>query len=75
MHAVIELYGKIFVGQDAFRFPTAPEVYPDTGVAVPGEVAMIDFIAFRGEIALAIGNVLQNRRHGVLFRSLRHPDA
>ena len=55
---------EVLVAQHALRVAGAAEVDADTGVAVPGDVRVVDGVANGGEVAFAVGDVLQHRRHG-----------
>ena len=67
--------GRIFTVDDAIRF--ARPAYVDTyaGDAGFGEDRIGGLVARRGANPLAIGQELQNARHGVAGGVVRHPDA
>ena len=72
---VLQFLLGILVVHQAFGIAVAAHVDADRGVAVAGEIRMGQRVARRGAVALAVGQMLQDRRHGVLRGVLRHPDA
>ena len=65
LHRVVLLEREVLVGEDAVRVPAAAHVDPDAGVAVPGDVGMGQRVPLRGEVAPAVGEVLEDGGHGV----------
>jgi hypothetical protein len=44
------------------------------GIAVAGEIGMVEGVALRRAVALAVGQILQDRRHRMGFGILGQPD-
>ena len=56
-------------------FAAAADVDPHAGIAVAGQIGMGERVALIGAVALAVGQILQDRRHRILLGILRQPDA
>ena len=63
----------VLVLHQAFGLAVASDIDPHAGIAVPGEVGMHHLVAGRRAIALAIGQVFQDRRNRVVFGIGRQP--
>ena len=75
LERVVLLLPQILVEQHPFGFAAAAHVDADRGVAVAGEIGVHRLVARGGAVALAVGDVLQDRRHGIGVRSHRQPVA
>ena len=75
LQAIVLLLLQVFVVEQPIGFAGTPHVDPDAGIAVAGEIGMGQVVALRRAVALAIGQVFQDRRHGLLLRIGRQPDA
>ena len=75
LQAVVLLLLQIFIVEQPVGFAGAPHVDADAGIAVAGEIGMGQVIALRRAVAFAIGEILQDRRHGIPLRIGRQPDA
>ena len=74
LEAVVLLLFGILVVENAFAVTRAADVDAHARVAETGIVGMGDRVAIRGPIALAIGQILEDRRNGVIFCIDRQPD-
>ena len=73
LHGVVLLEREVLVGEHAVRVPAAALVDAHAGVAVPGDVGVRERVPLRREVAPAVGDVLEDRRHGVLVGVDRQP--
>ena len=72
---VVLLLLQILVEQEAVGFAGAAHIDAQAGVAVAGEVGVDDGVAVGGAVALAVGQVFEDRRHRVGLGVVRQPDA
>lgn len=72
---VLELLGQVLIDEHPVGLTGAANVDPHPGIAVPRPVGVHLDIALGGEVALAIGQVFENRRHGMQLGVHRAPDA
>ena len=75
LETIVLLQLQIFVQQHAVGFARAADVDPHRGIAMAGEEGMGLGIARRRAVALAIGQIFQDRRHGMGLGIHRQPDA
>ncbi len=73
-HAVGQLVFGVFIHQNAVGLAAADHVHAHAGIAVAGEVGVVDLVAPAGQIALAVGQIFENRGNGVVARILGHPE-
>ncbi len=71
---VLLLAREIFVRQQTLGITAAPDIHPDTGIAARGDIGVYSDIAGDRTVALAIGDELEDRRHGIAGRILGQPD-
>ena len=71
---VVLLLRRVLVLHQPFGIAVAAHVDAHRGVAVPGEIGMRQGIAHRRAVALAIWDVFEDRRHGLLLCIARQPD-
>ena len=64
----------VFVVHQAVGLAVAAHVDPEAGIAVTGEIGMGQCVPSGGAVALAVGQVLQDRRDRALLRICRQPD-
>ncbi len=74
LERVVLLLPGVLVEQDAVAIARAAQVDPHRRIAAPGEVAVDRLVAGAHEVALAVGDVLENRRHRRRLGVLRQPD-
>ena len=67
------LLGVLVVDQP-FAVTTTAHVHPHGGIAVTGEIGVHHLVARQGSVALAVRDILQNRRDRIARRILWHPD-
>ena len=75
LHAIVLFLLGVLVEQQARRFAATSKVDANAGVAVTGQIRMSQRVPFVGPVALAIWEILQDRRNRVLFGIVRQPDA
>ncbi len=75
LHPVVELLLEVFVGENAVGLPASPEVHAHRGIAEPGDIWVMADVALCGEIALSVGDVLENRRDRIGIRIDGQPHA
>ena len=75
LQRVVLLLPGVLVEHQPVQLAVAAHVDPQAGVAVAGEVGMGQGIALRGAVPLAIGQILEDRRHRIGLGVLRQPDA
>ena len=75
LERVVLLLLGVLVEHQAVGLAVAAHVDAHAGVAVAGEVGMRQGVALRGAVALAIGQVLEDRRHRLGLGVRRQPDA
>ena len=63
LQRVVLLLLQILALEHAFGIARAAHVDPHAGVAVAGEIRMRERIALRRAVALAVGQIFQDRRH------------
>ena len=68
LDAVGLLEGEVLVVQDAVGVARAPDVDPDRGVAVAGEVAVDRGVSQHEAVVLAVRHVLHDRGHRIVAR-------
>jgi hypothetical protein len=71
LHAVLLFLLGVLIEQQARRFAAASKVDANSGVAVPGKVWMSQRIPLVRAVALAIGQILEDRRNRIPFGILR----
>ena len=71
---VAQLLLEVLVGEHALGVAAAAQVDPHAGVPVAGEVGVVHRVADRGQVALAVRDELQDRRHRALVGGRRPPD-
>ena len=71
---VLQFLLGILVVHQPFGIAVAAHVDADRGVAVAGEIRMGQRVARGGAVALAVGQMLEDRRHRVSRGVRRHPD-
>ena len=67
--------GRIFVVHQPVGLAVAAHVDADAGIAVAGEIGVGEGVAPGRAVALAVGQVFEDRRHRVALGVLRQPDA
>ena len=72
---VVLLLLGIFIMHQSFGIAIAAHVDAHRGIAMAGEIRMSELIAHDRPVALAIGEIFEDRRHRLLFGILRQPDA
>ena len=72
---VARLLRGVLVLDHAVGVAAAAQVDPHARVAVAGEVAVPGGVARRGAVALAVGDGVQDRGHGIALGVLGQPDA
>ena len=75
LQRIVELGLAVFVDKHALGFAAAADVDTHRGVAVAREVRMGQRIALMRAVALAVGQILQQRGHRVGVGVLGQPDA
>ena len=75
LEAIVLLLLQIFVLQQPVGFAGAAHVDAKAGIAIAGEIGMGEMIALRRAVALAIGQIFQDRGNRLLLRIGRQPDA
>src|SRR5215472_9171264 len=73
--AAILLWFCVLVEQQATRLAATAKIDANAGVAVAGEIRMRLRVPLVGPIALAVGEILEDRRDRVLFGVIGQPDA
>jgi hypothetical protein len=71
---VLQFLRRVFVRHQPVRIPVPAHVHPDGRIAMPCEIRVHDLVARRRSVALAVGDVFQDRGHGAPGRIRRHPD-
>ena len=74
LERVVLLEREVLVGEHAIRVPAPAHVDPHAGVAVSRDVGMGQRVPLRREVAPAVGEVLEDCRHGVGPGVDRQPD-
>ena len=74
LQRVVLLLLQILALEHAFGIAGAANVDAHAGIAVPGEIGMVQRIALRSAVALAIRQIFQDGRDRFRFRVLRQPD-
>ena len=67
LERVVLLLRQVLVVEDPVRVAAAAQVDAHAGVAVAGEVRVVVGVARGERVALAVGQVLEDRRHRVLL--------
>jgi len=75
LHAIILFLLGVLVEQQTRRFAATSKVDANAGVAVTGQIRTSQRVALVGAVALAIWEILQDRRNRVLFGIVRQPGA
>src|SRR5262249_48840063 len=75
LQAIILFLFDVLVEQQARRFAATSKVDANAGVAVSGQIRMSERVTFVRSVALAIWQILQDRRNRVLLGILRQPKA
>ena len=75
LERVLLLQRQVLVVEQAVGLPGAAQVHPQRGVPVPREVHVARPVARRRAVALAVGDVLEDRRDRVALGVLGKPDA
>ena len=70
---VLQFLLGIFVVHQPFGIAVAAHVDADRGIAMAGEIGMRQLIAKDGAVALAVGQMFEDRRHRIVAGILRHP--
>ena len=73
LDAVVQLLLQVLVLQHAVRLAAATQVHAHAGIAMTREPGVHRHVALGGEVALAVGDVLQDGRHRLVVG--RAPDA
>jgi hypothetical protein len=71
---VTELTLEVLVGEHALGVAAPPQVDPHAGVAVTGEVGMVDRVPFGRQVAASVGDHLQDSGDRLLVGGHRTPD-
>jgi hypothetical protein len=74
LERVVLFLRQVLVQQHAVRVAAPAHVHPHGRVAVAGEIGVKKRVSCRRSVALAVGDVLQNRRHRVGLGVLGEPD-
>ena len=75
LKGVVLLLPGVLVGQQAVGFTAAPDIDPHAGIAMTGQPRIGERVALIGAVALAVGQIFQDRRHRILLGVLGQPDA
>jgi hypothetical protein len=75
LHAIVLLLLSVLVEQQTARLAAAPNVDANARVAVAGQIGVSQCVSFVGPVALAVGEILQDRRNRLLLGIVRQPDA
>jgi hypothetical protein len=75
LQAIVLLLLCVLVEQQATRLAAAAHVDPNAGVAVAGQIRMRERVALISPVALAVGEILQDRGDRVLSGIVGQPDA
>ena len=75
LERVLVLLPGVFVAQHAVGIARAAHVDAHRGIAVAGKIAVDRLVAAAREVALAVGDALQDGRHRLASRRARQPDA
>jgi hypothetical protein len=75
LQCIVLLLLHVFVRDQPVAVAGAPDVDARTGIAVAGEVVVHGIVAQPHGIALAIGQIFQQRRHGIACGILGQPQA
>src|SRR5262249_50661242 len=67
LHAIVLLLFCVLVEQQAIRLPATSNIDADARVAMAGQIRMSQRVPFVSAVALAIWEILQDRRNWVLF--------
>ena len=73
LETVLLLERQVLVEHDPVGVTAPAQVEANGGVAVAGEVGMVVGVAHGERVALAVGHVLEDRRHGVVLGVLGKP--
>ena len=74
LERVVLLLLGVLVRHQPVGIAVAAHVDPHAGVAVAGEVGMGQLVALDRAVALAVGQIFEDRRHRALRGILRQPD-
>jgi len=74
-HAIVLLLFCIFVEQQAIRVAATSDIDANARVAVAGQIRMSQRVPLVSPVALAIWEILQDRRNRALFGIVGQPDA
>jgi hypothetical protein len=66
---------QIFVEHHPFGIAGAADIEPHAGIAVGRDIGMRVVVPVARAVAPAIGDIFEDRRHGLALGILRHPDA
>src|SRR5262249_28765834 len=69
LHAIILLLLCVLVGQQATRLAATAKIDANAGVAVAGQIGMRERVPLVSPVALAIGEIFQDRGNRVLLAS------
>ncbi len=75
LQRIVLLLDEVLIVQDSVRVAGAAHVDAHAGIAMGGEPWMHGLVAPACEVAFAIRQIFEDRRHGSGLRSLGHPDA
>ncbi len=75
LDGVVLLLPGVLVGQQAVGFAAAADIDSHAGIAMAGQPRIGERVAFIGAVALAVGQIFQDRRHRILLGVLGQPDA
>ena len=64
----------VFVGHQAFAVAVAAHVRAQAGIAVARQIGMRQLIARNRAVALAIGQMFKDQRHGIFVGIFRQPE-
>ena len=74
LQRVVLLLLQVLALEHALRIAGAAHVDAHGGIAVAGEIGMVQRIALGGAVALAVGQIFEDRRHRVLLGIDGQPD-
>ena len=72
MARIFQLGIGIHVGHNALAVTGTAHIDAKTGISVRGEKRVVAFVAGTHHVALAVGNIFENRRHGT--DAIRQPE-
>jgi hypothetical protein len=75
LHAIVLLLLGVLVEEQAIRLAATSNIDANAGVAVAGQIRMRQRVPLVSPVALAVGEILQDRRNRVLFGVIGQPDA